>query len=212
MCYPMRSPKGPHPMDDDRDTNGPETLGDVIDSIEHSTGEQERVSIGDIFDAFEGRLFGPMLVVPALALLTPLGGIPGAPIVIAVVLLLIAGQRVAGKTQPWIPRRILEREVERRTLVGAFERVRPWARRIDRLIRPRMHALVRPPMPQITAGIVVLLALAIPVIGLIPFAVAAPGAAILLLGLALTGRDGLLALLGDLVAIASLGMLVYVLV
>ncbi len=180
-----------------------EKLADVIDDIERQTRDLERVSVRNVLDAFQGRLFGPLLIIPALVLVTPLGGIPGMPILVSLLLLLIAGQRVAGKRRPWIPDRLGSRNISRDRLEGGLSRARPWAARLDRVIGPRLRVLVDGPMPHVIAVLVVLLAASMPVIGLVPFAVAAPGAAVLLLGLALTAKDGLLALLGYLIAAGS---------
>lgn len=59
------------------------------------------------------------------------------------------------------------------------------------------------------AAIAILLSLTFYPLAIVPMGVSAPSAAIVLLSLALTARDGLLAAAGYLVAAASAGLLVY---
>jgi len=188
-----------------RRERAPGGLADVLALIERQTEGQPLVRIEDIFDAFEGRLFGPLIVAPSVIVVSPLGAIPMAPSVMGILLALIAGQRLLGRTQPWTPRRLRRRGVERERMLAAFARVRPMARWTDRwLLRPRLTPLVGDAGEIAIATVVTLLGLSLPVVGLVPGAAFVPGLASLLLGLALTARDGLLALLGLLVAAGML--------
>lgn len=135
------------------------------------------------------------MLVPSLALLTPLGGIPLMPIAIAVVLVLVAGQRVLGLEEPWVPRRMREKEISREKLAAAFKKLRPVAKAVDKVIRPRLSFLVVGAMERVIALAIVLVGVSVPVFGLVPLAAMIPGAAAVLLCLAITGRDGVLVLL-----------------
>lgn len=180
---------------------GPASLSGVIDRLLEDTDEQDKVSLDSVFKAFSGRLYGPLMLIPSLALLTPLGGIPLMPIAIAIVLVLVAGQRVLGLEEPCVPKRMREKEIERQKMVGAFKKIRPVAKFIDTLIRPRLTVLVQGPMERFIALAIVLVGLSVPVFGLVPLAAMIPGAAAVLLSLAVTARDGVLVLL----AIAVIG-------
>lgn len=180
----------------DAEPSNPSTLESVIDRIESRTREQDRVAIRDVLDAFADRLFGPLLAVPGLIVVSPLGAIPGAPAFLAVLVVLVAGQLALGRDWPWMPSWISGRWVEREQVVAGLERARPIARRVDRVIRPRFERLVSPPMPRVLAGLCMLLGVSFVPLGFIPFAVAIPGVAMMLLGLALIARDGLAASIG----------------
>jgi hypothetical protein len=194
------------------DDDAPASLVDVLDQIERRTQGRSLVRVEDILDAFAGRLFGPLIVAPSVMVLSPLGAIPLAPSLLGLLLALIAGQRLFGRRQPWTPRRLRARGVERPRMVRAFERVRPWAARIDRLLRPRLVRLVGGEGEVAAAAVVVVMGLSMPVIGLAPLAVWIPGLACLLFGLALTARDGLLALLGFVASIGGVAMAAWILV
>ncbi len=180
------------------------TLQELRDEIRAT----DRVSVQAVLRAFRGRVFGPVLALIGMIVLTPLGGVPGVPTLMAMLLFLIAVQRLIGLTHPWIPRQLRERSVDQDKLCRALERCEPWARRIDKGLRPRMTWMLDDFMAYVLAAILVAVALMIPPLELVPFAAAVPGAATLLFGLALTARDGLVALLGVFTAAATAAVLV----
>ena len=100
--------------------SSPNTPEAVIDRIEERTLGREHVATRDVLDAFADRLFGPLLTVPGLIVVSPLGAIPGAPAFVAVLVVLVAGQLALGRDWPWMPRWISERWVERERMVAGL--------------------------------------------------------------------------------------------
>lgn len=189
-----------------------ETLSDVVDQlVDQAEQEDGEVSIQSVLDAFAGRLFGPLLLVPGLLIVTPLGGIPTLPTLMGAVVVLISVQTLFGRTHPWLPRWIAERSVGREKFVSAMKRFRPWARRIDRITSPRLEYLITGRMKYGVAAICVVVALTLPPLELVPFAAFAPGVAIALLGLAITTHDGVIGLAGLVAAAATVGTVVWTL-
>jgi hypothetical protein len=176
-------------------SDAPSTLCGVIDRLLDKTEDQDSVTLDDVFSAFSGRLYGPLMLIPSLALLTPLGGIPLMPIAIAILLVVVAGQRVLGLEKPWVPKRMREKQIARKKLDSAFKKLRPVAKVVDKVIRPRLSVLVEGVMERVIALAIVLVGLSVPVFGLVPLAAMIPGAAAVLLCLAIIGRDGILVLL-----------------
>jgi hypothetical protein len=190
-----------------------ESLTDVVDKLiaKAEDADGDDVSIQSVLDAFAGRLFGPLLLVPGLVILTPLGGIPTVPTLIGAVVVLVAGQAIVGRTHPWLPRFIADRSVSQQKFISAMNKFKPWARWIDRLTRPRLEYLVTGRMKYGIAAICVLVALTMPPLELLPFAAIAPGAAITLLGLAITSHDGLVGLMGLMAAATTVGLVTWTL-
>lgn len=186
-----------------------ENLEDVLARIRTKTDGQESVSVADLLAAFEDRSFGPLLVVTGLIMLGPVGTIPVLPSAMALLVVLVAGQRAFGRRHPWVPHFLAQRSIARERLVPGLDRMKPWARRMDRLVHPRIPALVRAPMPRVLAILAVLIALWVPTLELIPFAVVVPSLAIIAIGLALLGRDGLLALVAVVFGAASIGLAIW---
>jgi len=173
----------------------PSSLCDVIDHLDEQTREEEEVGVSVLLDSFGERAFGPLLLVPALLVLTPLGAIPGVPTFAALLVLLVAVQRLFGRRSPWIPRALRDREIDRERVTRALDRARPWARRIDRVAQRRWPLLVEGPMRAGVAAMTVALALSMPPLEIVPMAAALPAAGIGLFGIATTTNDGLVAVL-----------------
>ena len=61
------------------------------------------LSLVSVVETMQGRGFGPLLLAPTLMVLLPTGAIPGVPTLGALLIVLVAGQLVAGKRTPWVP-------------------------------------------------------------------------------------------------------------
>ena len=173
----------------------PDDLESILDHILATAADDSAASVDDLLDAFGSRAFGPLLVIPGLLMLTPLGAVPFVPATLSVFVVLVSAQKALGFAHPWLPWRLRERSVERAQLERSVSRARPWARRIDRVLKPRLRFLTGPPFERGLAAIATLLAASIVFIGFVPLAAAAPASGVLLIGLALTTNDGLVAAL-----------------
>lgn len=180
-----------------------EGITDVLEDIDRQTGG-DRLSAGDIVAAFEHRGFGPLLLAPALVVLLPTGGIPGVPTVVGLLIALVAGQMIAGRSEPWLPRRLREASIEGARYHKVYQKVLPATRVIDRVLRARLTMLVDPPAPRLIAILSVVLALTMAPLELVPFLGALPALVITLLGLGLTARDGALVAAGLGILVAGL--------
>lgn len=172
----------------------PHNLQHLLDHIEGAARESEHVSLQTVVEAVGTRSFGPLLLVAGVILASPLSGIPGVPTTLGVVVLLIALQLLIGEQEFWLPQWLLRRAVAHRQITRAFNWIRPPARMIDRLLRPRLIALVHSSGTYVIALVCVIIALGMPAMELVPFSATGAGFALTAFGLALVSRDGLLAL------------------
>jgi len=184
---------------------------DAIDSIEDAANG-DSVALGDLLDRFEDRPLGFILLVFGLLNALPvIGAIPFLPTVSAIVILATIFHHVAGgQAHFWAPDRLRRQEVSAKTVGSVLDRVHPIAAWVDRQLEDRAAVLVdgtlaRSAICLVAGG----LALAMMALSLVPGLAGVPALGIMVLGLALMGRDGLVALLGYLFAAASLGALVY---
>ena len=173
----------------------PNNLEGMLDELEGASGGSGPVSVAELLDAIGQRSFGPLLLVPALIAFTPIGGIPGLPTALAIVVIVVAAQLLFGMKRFWLPGIILRRSVQRQRLRTSIRWLRPAARVVDKVIRPRLAWLTHEPFVHVAAGICILVALSVPPLELVPFAGSASWAAIGALGLALIAHDGILALI-----------------
>ncbi|MEQ8849572.1 exopolysaccharide biosynthesis protein [Botrimarina sp.] len=190
----------------------PKSLTDIVDDLEGAAGgdgDSSDLSVQDALDEFAGRLFGPLLVIPGLVLMTPLGTIPTLPTTMGVFVILVAGQALFGRKYPWLPGLIAERSVDEQKFEESMEKARPWLEWVDRFTGQRMPYMVKGPMKYVVAAVCVVMGCTMPPLELVPFACVVPGAAIMLLGLAVTAQDGLLALVGLIASVGALGVLVW---
>lgn len=171
------------------------SLEDILEALLDSTEGQDTVETDDLLGAFGSRAFGPLMVAPAALIISPLGAIPALPALLSTVILLVSLQHIVGKRSPWLPRKLRDRAVKRERLERAVRASRPWARRIDRFLTPRLAIVVDPPADRVLAAQAAALAASIYALGFIPFAAMAPASGIALIGLAVATRDGLAAVL-----------------
>lgn len=167
----------------------------------------ETITLGDVLARIQDRGYGPLMLVPGLLALLPTGAIPGVPAVCGILIALIAAQLLFGLRSPWVPGRLKRFSFSRNKFAHAIGRVQPIAEHVDRYVYPRFGFLTQWPFNRILAGMCMLLGLSMIPVGLIPFAVAGPAAAIVLAALALSVRDGLLAILSIAVLVVFVPLL-----
>ncbi len=146
--------------------------------------------------AIGDRLFGPLLLLTGVITLAPIiGDIPGVPTIMGMIVFLLAIQLLFHREHLWLPQFLLKRSIERDNLHKAVEKLRPAARFVDRFLRPRLTMLTKNVVAYVIAFACLGIALAMPVMEVVPFSANIAGAALTLYGLALIAHDGLLALI-----------------
>jgi hypothetical protein len=170
-------------------------LDDIEDRIENDP-TPESLTIGEILDSVGRRTYGPMLLVIGLFAISPATIVPGFTWLAAALTLVVAGQMALGLKRVWLPARALSAEAPRDQVRKGVAAARPWARRIDSVLKPRLTFLTAPPFVNLVGVLCVAAALVTFPLGLIPFAPLAPGVAVVFFGLGVTARDGLWILAG----------------
>ncbi len=189
------------PMTDTAAGHDAHDLEDVIDRIialcDQNGAAQDghdRVSVAELMASIGGRSFGPLLLVPSLIAVSPVGAIPGLPAVTSVVIVLVAAQILLGLSHFWIPGWLARRAIAAHKLERGLNAFRPVAHFVDHLLRPRLLWLTRGPFFYAIAALCLLIGIATPVLELIPLGGIPPNAAVVAFSLAITARDGLWAL------------------
>jgi hypothetical protein len=174
----------------------------IVDQLEELTG-QNRVSVREILEAFGNRSFLPVLMVPALLVVSPLSGIPLLPTICGLTIATVAAQMFAGRDHIWLPRFVMRRSLGGTNAQRAVRRLHGFARWLDEHARDRLRPLMRWPSRKVIQALCILCGAAMPFLELVPFSSSMLGAAVLLFGTALLIRDGLLALLGMILMAAA---------
>lgn len=175
------------------DASGRETtLTDDIQKLA-ALAEAGPVSFGQLIDTLGDRASTSLLVILALAFLVV--PVPGVSTVSSVVFFLLAFTSVTGR-RPWLPGFVRRRTISQPWAVRMFASAGRLVTWLGRYVKPRATFLAHGPLRWL-AGLslalaIVAFALPIP----IPFNNSPPAFCILLLGLGLLNRDGVILLLG----------------
>ena len=183
--------------------------GSIITSLREAAAEGNPVSVEMILDHFDRRSLGALIMVPALLEITPIGGIPGLPTFLALIIALFAAQIAMGREDMWLPGFITRRKVDCRKIDAAADKLAPAARWADDHFGQHLDFLIRAPWPRFAALAVLSLCVTVPPLELIPFASTLPMVTIAAFGLALLMHDGRLMALAWAVYVAALGGIVW---
>ena len=151
----------------------------------------EVLRIGDLLKDFGPAAFGMLLfigVLPAFIPVPGVGGAIGGPMVVLVGVQLLLGMR-----KVWLPAFLAKRGPHRSAMIRFRQRMAPWLRRLEKLVRPRMAGFLDNRIALSFTGLLLVLLgilLALP----IPFTNYVFGFLLLLFALALLERDGALLL------------------
>jgi hypothetical protein len=177
------------------------SLSSVLATLTQSD-DGERLSLDQALLALGDRSYGGVLLLltlVALCLPPGLSALAGAP------LTLVGLQLMFGRDDPWVPRVVRERSLDRRRAGRLFARIAPTLRRMERFLRPRLPRLLGPThLRLVGAGCV---ALSVSMIVPIPFAHSTAGMALMAFASGLIAEDGAALLAGWGMGAASTGVL-----
>lgn len=165
-------------------------LGDVANG-------EPRTTVGEVVDALGRRGTGPILVLLSAVLILPVGMIPGMPGLVALILMLIGLQMLLGNAHLWMPPRLRRIEVSTETLQRVVDHAQPWRHKIRLLLSERLITVVDSSIVQIaTSLILIMTGGVIFFIGFVPGLPFVLSIHVLLIGLGMTARDGVVISLG----------------
>lgn len=127
---------------------------------------------------------------------------PGTNTVLAIPLVLVSAQMALGRGSPWFPKRIDRRGLTKAELHQLIAKMSPVEARVERIFRPRLGQLTNPAATRAIG----LTCMGLSVIAGLPILMIhnAPAVAIVLFGLALIYRDGVLVILGAIAAVLAI--------
>ncbi|MDO8884420.1 MAG: exopolysaccharide biosynthesis protein [Pseudotabrizicola sp.] len=164
-------------------------LSAIVSRMHAASRGVERVQLGDLVDAMGPSSMAAVLLVPALLLISPLSGVPGASIVGGLVIALIAGQIVLRKPKVWLPELIRARSLPGPALRRALAWLRKPARRFDGMAPARPGGGADSWWTPALAFLCLCLGLSMPMLELIPFSSSIVASLVAALATAmLTGR------------------------
>ncbi|ROU03763.1 exopolysaccharide biosynthesis protein [Histidinibacterium lentulum] len=172
---------------------------DIVNRLD-SVAQGDSVSLGEAVEAFGERSFHPVLMVPALLVLSPLSGIPLFSSLCGITIAIISAQMIwPHRTELWLPDFLTHRKVTGARARSALSKLCKTATWLDDHSRERFSVLIRRPGRWVIEAACLLCGLAMPFLEIVPFSSSILGGAVTLMALGLLARDGLFAVLGLLV-------------
>ena len=168
-------------------------LGGLVRKVEERADAGEAVSIGLVREIAGQRAAGPLLLLPALIVISPLSIIPGLPTMVGLNTILVAGQIALGRENFWLPKWLSERCISAKHAQTLLKFLKPVSRVADGVVRRRARFMTGPVMNRAGALVCVLVGCIMPLLEFIPFTSTWAASVIALYALAITARDGLLA-------------------
>jgi hypothetical protein len=165
-------------------------ISDVLDGVEQASGD-EVVTVGAIVAHLGDRSFAALLLVPGLAMLSPLSGIPGLATVSASLVALIVVQMLLGRRSLWLPRVLGDRRISARRLHQAVGFLRRPVWRAEGMMAPRLGVLADRPWNALALATCLAITLIVPLMEIVPFLATTAGLAISLIAAGMLVRDGL---------------------
>lgn len=199
-------------MDDDTDSDSTQRrssaagMRSVLDAM--AAGDPaDTLAVRDVIQGLGRGTFGVLLFLAALPAFIPIPGLAGAlsgPLVV-----LVGLQVLMVLPNPWLPGFVARRGPLRSTVIRFDRKVSPWLRRLEKMVRPRLLAVVEHPLATVFTGLQLVLLgilLSLP----IPFTNYLFACLLLVYALALLERDGAMMLVAwacGVAAIAVFGVL-----
>lgn len=185
------------------------SVTELLDRMDDAANAHERTSIGDTLDAIGPRSFGPVLLLAGLVMMAPVvGDIPGVPVLMGLMVVLVSAQFLGGRDHFWLPPWLLRRSVTNAKVRKGIRWMRPVARFLDRWSTPRFTAMTHGAGFVVIATACIIIATATPLMEVVPFSANVAGLAISAYGLALIAGDGLVALLAIAFSVGTFALII----
>lgn len=178
-----------------RMSDTPATLPEIIDRV-LSAAEAEVVDLGTVLQSFGRASFTPILLLPALAVATPLSGIPLFSSLMGIIIALVSAQMLLRRRYLWLPDWVLRRQVKGAAVQKAFTRIRPVAAWVERRTAQRLQILMHRPLIFVPQALCLVSGLIMPPLEFVPFSSSILGVGIAFLALGMLTRDGVVTIIG----------------
>ncbi|WP_372803696.1 exopolysaccharide biosynthesis protein [Paracoccus seriniphilus] len=180
-------------------------LTSVVDDLQKCARDTpgSKVPAGDLLATLGHRGYGAALAILPLIELSPIGGVPGFPTMLAVVLAVLTLRLLLGYRSFWVPNWLRRRELRSDRVIRSVEWLRPLSQRIDAKLHERLSRFAGPAGRRAAGCVILGLLLTVPPLEIVPLASSAPMIVIAIFGLGMLFNDGLLMLLGFIGAIIA---------
>lgn len=170
-------------------TDTSENLSSVLQKLINRLSGKT-ITLRELMEAIGEQGLLLVCAIASLPFLIPVS-IPGVSTVFGAAIIMISIAITLNRL-PWLPKRILDKEMETARLVPALQKGVNIVSKLDRFIRPRLPAITTGLVMNRVNGLAIMAAgiLLMMPLGFIPFSNTLPGVAILLFSAGMIQRDG----------------------
>ncbi|WP_202802004.1 exopolysaccharide biosynthesis protein [Catenovulum agarivorans] len=161
---------------------------DVLILLIAKSKQSSNISLRALTDRMADRTFGILLIVISI-----FNVIPFASLIAGLLIICLGLQMSFGRTQAWLPSVILDRKLDSNSVIVALQTFEPKIRTIEQYLRPRLQFTEAYIVDRINGLIIALLGAIITLP--IPLTNIAPALIVIVMGLGLLERDGLVQLI-----------------
>ncbi len=188
-------------------TNEKHYLSDIFDDLCVDQND-ENITLETILHNLNNRGYAPLLIVPSLIILSPVGAIPGVPAILGLFIFFVAFQMMLGRSEPWLPSFVKKLKFETKSFCSGLEKSEPILKKIERVIKPRYCFLATNKLAYFFVSIMsVILSMGVVSIGFIPFLPDLLVLPILFFSIGLLTQDGIVIILGMIALLIALTVL-----
>ncbi|MGM0422634.1 MAG: exopolysaccharide biosynthesis protein [Pseudomonadota bacterium] len=192
-------------------TRDPEysNLQHMIYDLKHTINKSsDHVPFNQLLSIVGDRAYAAMLVLPALLAASPLTAIPGISFFLALLIIFVSSQMLFRRKTMWLPHRLHNMKFKKHKTLRAMSYMEKPARILDKIMRPRLLFLTG----SIGESIVVFLSFLLAIVSIpamvIPLANLVLCAAILFFAMGLLAKDGVVILIGAIIAAVPIYMII----
>lgn len=179
------------------------TLLQTIEALAEAAPE-DGFSLREIFDKLDESAFGAVLFLLALPCCIPF--LYGVPQIVAVPMIALAAQMMAGRAEPWLPEGLARRKIDKKGLTQMAGGGRKWLGWIEALIRPRLSGITGKRSERVIGAFLVFFCASILVP--LPMTNTVPGFGVAIASFGLMQKDGLAVIAGLIVGTVWIGGLI----
>lgn len=182
----------------------PRTLLQSVEIMAEEAGP-DGLTLREIMDRLDERAFGAALFMLALPCCIPFLYI--VPQIVALPMMALAGQMALGREEPWLPKAMAGRRIDKEGLTNTARGGRKWFGWVEAIAKPRLTFLTGKG-PERVIGLILCIFCA-SILTPLPMTNTVPGFAVAAASFGLIQRDGLLVLGGLILGTLWVGALIY---
>ena len=179
---------------------------DIVLETEHAL-EGDHSTVRELVDRLGRASYTPLLMVPALMVISPLSGVPGFSAACGILIAAVSVQQMMRRPSLWLPRWLSNASLPAQRVHDAVRWLRKPARLLDRVTRRRVQWLTYPPFSVLPQGLCLICGVVMPVLEFIPFTSSVLGLVVAVVATGMFMADGLLVLFGMMGAAAAVGVI-----